>query len=250
MNTQTWDPKSYAENARFVAELGQPLLEILNPQKGERVLDLGCGDGFLTAKILAAGCEVIGIDSSSEQVEGAIKLGIDAMVMDAEKLEFDSEFDAVFSNATLHWMRNPDAAIDGVWRALKPEGRFVGECGGEGCVAAIRRALTVSLKKRGVDFNLVNPWYFASAKEYKSRLEARGFSVPYIEVFPRPTPLPGEVRGWLQTFAKSFMSPLPKAMHDVFLQEVKDALKPELCDAGGLWSADYTRLRFTAWKKN
>ncbi len=248
MTTQTWDPKSYSENARFVAELGQPLLEILAPQKGERILDLGCGDGFLTAKILAIGCEVVGIDSSREQVEGAIQLGIDAQVMDAENLEFDSEFDAVFSNATLHWMQNPDAAIDGVWRALKPQGRFVGECGGEGCVAAIRQALSVSLKKRGVDFNQVNPWYFASASEYKGRLEARGFTVPYIEVFPRPTPLPGEVRGWLQTFARSFMAALPEAMHEEFLQEVQQALRPVLCDAQGQWSADYTRLRFTALK--
>jgi SAM-dependent methyltransferase len=245
---QTWDPARYIANARFVAELGAPVVELLAPVPGERILDLGCGDGFLTAKLAAMGCRVIGVDASAAQIEAARKLGLDARVADAQALAFDTEFDAVFSNATLHWIREPDAAIDGVWRALKPGGRFVGECGGEGCVARIRAALGRALSRRGLDIAEVNPWYFASAEEYGAKLRARGFRVESIAVFPRPTPLPGDVRAWLETFAENFMKGLPPAERPAFLAEVQEDLRPALCDADGKWTADYTRLRFRAVK--
>src|SRR6202047_2116098 len=132
---QTWDPDRYARNARFVSELGAPVVELLAPRAGERILDLGCGDGALTAKLLEMGCAVTGIDASPAQVEAARKLGVEAQLMDGEHLAFESEFDAVFSNAALHWMRNPDQVIAGVRRALRPQGRFVAELGGHGCVA-------------------------------------------------------------------------------------------------------------------
>jgi trans-aconitate methyltransferase len=243
---QTWDPETYARNARFVAELATPVVDLLAPKPGERILDLGCGDGFLTAKLAALGCDMLGVDASAAQVEGARKLGLNALAVDAQKLGFTEEFDAVFSNATLHWMKDPDAAIDGVWRALKPGGRFVGECGGEGCVAKIRAALSKALSKRGVDADTVNPWYFASADQYRRRLEARGFKVERIAVFDRPTPLPGNVRAWLETFAEHFMSPLPAETRGDFLDEVQNDLRPVLCDAEGKWTGDYTRLRFRA----
>jgi trans-aconitate methyltransferase len=245
---QTWDPESYARNARFVAELATPVVELLAPMPGERILDLGCGDGYLTAKLAGMGCHVLGVDASEAQVEGARKLGLEAEVKDAQALDFSSEFDAVFSNATLHWMRDPDAAIAGVWRALKSGGRFVGECGGEGCVAEIRKALAKALLKRGVAIAAVNPWYFASAIEYRARLEARGFQVESIEVFSRPTPLPGNVRAWLETFAENFMSTLSPETRGPFLDEVQEDLRPVLCDKEGNWMADYTRLRFRAIK--
>jgi SAM-dependent methyltransferase len=245
---QTWNPVRYGANARFVAELGMPVVELLAPASGERILDLGCGDGFLTAKLAALGCKVLGIDASAAQVEAARKLGLDARVADAETLAFSEEFDAVFSNATLHWIRKPDAAIDCVWRALKPGGRFVGECGGAECVALIRAALGRALEKRGQDLKALNPWYFATAEEYGDRLRARGFRVESIAVFPRPTPLPGDMSAWLETFAENFTKGIDPAERTAFFAEVQEDLRPALCDAAGKWTADYTRLRFRAIK--
>src|SRR5262249_23564866 len=142
---QTWDPDRYARHARFVSELGAPVVELLAPRPGERILDLGCRAGSLSAKLAALGCAVVGLDSSAEQVGAARALGVDARVGNGEHLDFADEFDAVFSNAALHWMKRPDVVIAGVWRALKPGGRFVGELGGHGCVAKIKRALIEAL---------------------------------------------------------------------------------------------------------
>src|SRR5271167_2631936 len=139
--TQTWDPNTYTKNARFVSDLGSPVLELLDPQPGERILDLGCGDGVLTAKLQSIGCDVLGVDASSAQVEATKKLGVPAQTIDGENLPFENEFDAVFSNAALHWMRNnPDAVISGVKKSLRPGGRFVAEMGGAHCVEKIRTA--------------------------------------------------------------------------------------------------------------
>jgi SAM-dependent methyltransferase len=243
---QSWDPERYARNARFVSDLGAPVVELLAPRPGERVLDLGCGDGALTAELVARGCHVVGVDGSAEQVAAARARGLDARVADGQRLAFESEFDAVFSNAALHWMKRPDAVIDGVARALRPGGRFVGEFGGQGCVAKIVAALDRALARRGLDAASLNPWYFPSAEEYRKRLEARGFEVRSIALFPRPTPLPGDVTGWLETFAESFTRGLGAGERQPFLAEVRDALRPELVDPSGVWVADYVRLRFWA----
>ncbi|MGH7897359.1 MAG: class I SAM-dependent methyltransferase, partial [Candidatus Binatia bacterium] len=142
---QSWDPERYARNARFVSDLGAPVVELLAPVAGERILDLGCGDGVLSKKLADLGCEIVGVDGSAGQVAAAQALGIDARVVDGEKLAFENEFDAVFSNAALHWMKRADDVIAGVWRALRPGGRFVAECGGAGCVATIEHALDRAL---------------------------------------------------------------------------------------------------------
>jgi SAM-dependent methyltransferase len=245
---QTWDPARYIANARFVAELGTPVVELLAPVLGERILDLGCGDGFLTKKLADLGCAVVGVDASAAQVDAARKLGLDARVLDAESLPFEGEFDAVFSNATLHWMKDPDAAIDGAWRALKPGGRFVGECGGEGCIAQVRGGLDRALARRGHRIEDHNPWFFASAEGYSGRLRARGFAVEHCEVFPRPTPLPKDIRAWLETFAENFLKPIAPEARGAFLDEVQEDLRSALQGADGKWTADYTRLRFRAVK--
>jgi SAM-dependent methyltransferase len=245
---QTWDPQGYARHARFVSDLGAAVLDLLAPKPGERILDLGCGDGVLTKKLQEIGCDVVGVDGSAAQIQATRALGIDARVMDGHALSFEHEFDAVFSNAALHWMKRADDVIAGVWRALKPGGRFVAECGGHGCVARIEAALLAALERRGIDAGAINPWYFATTEDYGSRLEAHGFFVSQIALIPRPTPLPGDIDGWLETFAQSFTASLPATESAGYIQEVREALRPQLCDAAGQWTADYVRLRFAAEK--
>ena len=242
---QHWDPERYARNARFVSDLGRPVLELLAPAAGERILDLGCGDGPLTLKIMRSGAEVLGLDASPEQVAAARAEGVDALVGDAMALDFDQAFDAVFSNAALHWMTRPAAVIDGVWRALRPGGRFAGEMGGQGNVGRIHAALISALDRRGIDGRAADPWYFPSPEAYRAKLEERGFEVREIALHPRPTELPGAMEGWLQTFAEPFIKALPSAERAAFLTEVSAALRPELF-AQGRWTADYVRLRFLA----
>jgi SAM-dependent methyltransferase len=246
--SQTWDPEQYARDARFVAELGGPVLELLAPRPGERILDLGCGDGFLTERLRAAGCRVVGVDASAEQVRAARARGLDARVADGEALGFEAEFDAVFSNAALHWMKRPDAVIAGVWRALVPGGRFVGELGGRGCVARIEKALVAALGRRGIDGRAHSPWYFPSDAEYADRLAARGFRVRRVALFERPTPLPGDIGVWLATFAQTQLAAVAAGERAALVDEVREELRPDLCDAQGLWTADYVRLRFAAEK--
>lgn len=245
---QSWDPELYARNARFVSDLGMPVVALLDPRPGERILDLGCGDGVLTEKLAALGCDVVGADASPAQVEAARARGLDARVVDGEALSFEAEFDAVFSNAALHWMKKPEAVVGGVRRALRSGGRFVAECGGRGNVTCIQAALAEALRRRGRDAEAVNPWYFPGPEEYRRLLGAHGFEVKEMTLFPRPTPLPGDILEWLETFAGSFLSAVPGAERPSFLREVRDALRPDLCDSQGLWTADYVRLRFAASK--
>lgn len=245
---QSWDPDAYARNARFVSELGAPVVELLAPRAGERILDLGCGDGALTKKLAEMGCDVVGVDSSAPQIAAARRLGLDARVADGARLSFGAEFDAVFSNAAIHWMKPPDAVIAGVWRALKPGGRFVGEFGGHGCVETVKRALINALRRRGIDGDALNPWYFPTVEDYRARLERRGFAVRYIALIPRPTPLPTDISGWLETFAQAFMAPLAADARPAYIDEVRATLRPNLCDGDGKWFADYVRLRFATEK--
>jgi trans-aconitate methyltransferase len=245
---QTWNSETYAKHARFVSDLGMPVVEWLNPKAGERILDLGCGDGALTVKLQEFGCEVIGVDSSPDFIHSAQSLGLDARLLDGHHLPFKNEFDAVFSNAALHWMKQPDQVIEGVWQSLKPGGRFIGEFGGEGNVSTIKAALHTALRRRNLDPDSINPWYFPTVEEYQSRLETQGFRVNEIVLIPRPTALPTDIRGWLITFANPFMTAITLSERDVFLDEVIALLEPALCDASGHWVADYVRLRFSATK--
>lgn len=240
---QTWDPEQYARNAGFVPILGQTALEMLAPQAGERILDLGCGDGVLTAALAAAGAIVTGVDASPEQVAAARARGLDARVADGCHLPFAGEFDAVFSNAALHWMPDQDAVLLGVHRSLKPGGRFIAEMGGHGNVAAIRTALAAVLHRHGVA-TIPTPWYFPTAAAYAERLTRHGFTVERIESVPRQVSLPNGMQGWLETFAAPCLGTVPVALHQTIRDEVVDLLRPILCDSVGAWSADYVRLRF------
>jgi SAM-dependent methyltransferase len=248
--SQPWSPDAYAANADFVPALGQPVLDLLRPKSGERILDLGCGDGSLTEKIVLLSARVVGIDGSPEMIAAARQRGLDARVMDARALIFENEFDAVFSNAVLHWITDdPDAPIAGAFRALRAGGRFVGELGGHANVAAITVALVATLERRGIrDAASWIPWYFPTVEDYETRLRRAGFVPQSVQLLPRPTPLPTGMRGWLDTFANPFCAALPCEERGGFLDEVTALLKPVRCDANGVWTADYARLRFAAIK--
>ena len=243
---QDWSAERYARNARFVAELGEPVVDWLDPKPGERVLDVGCGDGALTAAIVARGAEVVGIDSLPSLVEAARTRGIDARVIDAYAMPFRAEFDAAFSNAALHWMREPDLVLAGIQRALVSRGRFVGELGAHGNVAAISTAILAVLRAHGIDGEARWPWYFPTPAEYAEKLETHGFVVLRMELIPRPTPLPTGMRGWLDTFANPFLAGVSEGERHEMLEEVTSLLAPSLRGRAGEWTADYVRLRFSA----
>lgn len=247
-STQAWDPDRYQRNARFVSDLGAPLVELLAPGPDERILDLGCGDGVLTAK-LAARCQVVGVDASPAFVEAARSRGLDVRLMDGQALTFADEFDAVFSNAALHWMKKADAVIAGVHRALRPGGRFVAEFGGAGNVATICAAIGTALAARGIDAEALNPWFYPDPASYQARLEAHGFEVRSIQLIPRPTPLPTGLAGWLEVFAGPFLASVAKADRAHVIAEIVEVARPALQDAAGGWSADYVRLRVAAAKR-
>jgi trans-aconitate methyltransferase len=242
----SWNPQTYSQNARFVSDLGEPLLQLLDPRANERILDLGCGDGALTEKIAAHGSFVIGVDASAAQVLAAQQSGLLVAVMDGQRLSFKPRFDAVFSNAALHWMREPEKVIEGVANCLKPSGRFVGEFGGKGNVEIIRAALHAPLRKRDIDPSMVDPWYYPSTEEYTRLLNKFAFTVESIELIPRPTKLPGDILAWLEVFAQPFFKALVDSERRKYLEEVRNELAPPLQQPDGTWLADYVRLRFKA----
>lgn len=240
----SWDPAAYAKNAAFVPALGAAVLDLLSPQAGERILDLGCGDGVLTEKLVAAGAEVLGVDSDPAMLDAAQAKGLDVRHVDGQALDFDGEFDAVFSNAALHWMPDHAAVFAGVHRALKPGGRFVAECGGHGNIAAMRTALRAVLEQRGLA--VLETQNYASPEVARAQLEAAGFAVENCDLIPRPTLLPNGMEAWFRTFRHGF---IPAEHEDEVVAEATRLIRPALCDSEGNWTADYVRLRFKAVKR-
>ena len=200
---------------------------MLGPRAGERILDLGCGDGALTWKLIDAGATVVGVDASPAFVEAAREAGIDARLMDGQRLTFREEFNAVFSNAALHWMPDAAAAVRGVAMALRPGGRFVGEFGGHGNVAAICTALLSARRLNGLPAGTV-PWYFPTVGEYERLLVEHGFTIEFIDLFARPTPLPTGMRGWLATFADPMLADVPEERRSAVLDAAVELLAPSL----------------------
>ena len=244
------DPQRYQAKHHYVIAGGADLVEVLAPQAGERVLDLGCGTGQLSAQIAAAGAEVVGIDLSAEMVEAAREQFPDLSfaVGDANNFSFAEPFDAVFSNATLHWVKPPEEALACIAACLGQGGRFVAELGGERNVATISQGLRDQLAARG--FYPQSPWYFPSLGEYTRLVEQVGLRVAYASHFPRPTPLEGEsgLRDWMEMFAETLTEDVPSSMREELWKAVEDAVRPALYGDGG-WHADYWRLRMVAYKE-
>jgi len=245
-----WNAADYIRNAAFVPALGAPLLALLDPQPGEHILDLGCGDGILTAKIAEAGATVVGVDASEDMIRAARDRGLDAHVGNGEALAFGPEFDAAFSNAALHWMLDGKAVAAGVFRALKPGARFVGEMGGQGNVAILRAGIRAELERRGYPVPANDPQFYPSPEEFTAIYAAAGFVDIDAKLIPRPTPLPEGVAAWLRGFRAGFMdaSKGPDADQAEVAQAVEAKLAPSLQQPDGSWVADYVRLRFTMRK--
>ena len=242
----SWDAAAYDKHARFVSDLGAEILSWLDPKPGERILDVGCGDGALTQKLVEAGAKVVGVDTSDSLLSAALERGLDARRMDGQDLQFEAEFDAVFSNAALHWMPRAEDAVKGIAKALKQGGRFVAEFGGHGNIAAIVTALRAVAGRRGLDPALAAGWFYPTPDEYRALLERYGLMVERILLAPRPTPLPTGLRGWLLTFRKPYFEAMPEAKRNEVIAELEDLLAPALRDRAGNWTADYVRLRVRA----
>ena len=252
MTNNPWDPERYERDGGFVWRYGHDLVKLLGPRPGERVLDAGCGTGQLTARIAESGADVVGIDNSPEMVDTAGRNypTLRFEIADVRDMPYRCEFDAVFSNAVLHWVMPPEAAVEAIRRALKPGGRFVAELGGQGNIEAIIEA--VRWARRGNQGpQLGDTFFFPSDAEYASMLESHGFDVEQADLFERPTPLDGGEEGlrlWLDTFAGGLLDGLSSEARAEVVDRVENRLRPRLHRAGR-WTADYVRLRVVARRR-
>jgi len=249
-----WDAKLYNEKHSFVYHYGQSLIELLNPKPHQRILDLGCGAGQLTFQISQLAKEVVGVDKSSEMIADARSKfrNITFEIQDASNFEFKNKFDCIFSNATLHWVKNYRSAAHCMYNNLKPNGKIVVEFGGKGNVEIIVNQLRDSLLQRNyVEQANVQPWYFPSIGEYASVLEEQGFKVISAEHYQRPTELADQNAGiidWLTMFAKNFFYEVSYADQKAICKEVQERLKDK-CFHKDKWFADYKRIRIVASKE-
>jgi trans-aconitate methyltransferase len=246
--TDQWDSSLYDDRHSFVWKKAGDLIELLDAKPDERILDLGCGTGHLTAQIAARGASVTGLDSSVSMIAQARQNfpKLKFVLADARSFHFDQPFDAVFSNAALHWIPDAGSVIASVARALKPGGRFVFEMGGKGNNARVLSAMSTVLAEAG--YTPRNPWFFASAGEYSTLLEQEGFEVASLWTIERWTRLEHPERGlreWLEMFAGSWFEEVPAEKREGLIAEIESRLRPTL-HFDGAWWIDYRRLRVIA----
>lgn len=242
-----WNTTTYDEAHSFVYKYGEDVVDLLNPQPDERILDLGCGTGHLTHEIAETGATVVGLDQSTEMIEAAREGYPDCKFVqaDAREFSFDEPFDAVFSNAALHWITEQDSVLQSVVDVLRPGGRFVAELGGSGNIDAIVSATHAELADRGYETPM--PWYFPTVGEYATQLEAHGFEVQYATLFDRPTELDGDdgLATWMAGFGDSLLAGLSETEQQAVIESVENRLRGDLFSEGS-WTADYRRLRVVA----
>jgi SAM-dependent methyltransferase len=243
-STSKWDAAAYAKVGGFVAELGGAALDLLDPQPGERILDVGCGEGTLTNKIMERGATVLGVDNSPEMIAAAREKGVDALLLAAEDMQFFAQFDAAFSNATLHWVLHKEQAARAIFRALKPGGRFAGEMGGEGNLARLREALDEELIIRGYVPPVEASNWYASPDEFAAVYEAAGFGEVDARLIERPTPLDHGIDQWVTTFRKGWLD------RALVPEDERAEIGTAVADRIGSNIADYVRLRFIMRKPN
>jgi trans-aconitate methyltransferase len=242
-----WNANLYDQNHSFVSKYGNNLIELLAPQQGERILDLGCGTGDLAKKLDDIGVNVVGVDHSNNMITEARKKypHISFAVRDVTELGYNAEFDAVFSNATLHWVKQPKQALEWIYQSLKQGGRFVAEFGGRGNVQTITDEIIHQMKNSGMDYKTEQfPWYYPSIGEYSSLMEEVGFRVVFAQHFDRPTSLDGEngLKNWIEMFGSQLLGSLNEDKKETIITKVENHLKPILCKDGN-WVADYKRIR-------
>ena len=249
-----WKPDLYNEKHAFVYHYGESLVDLLDPKENQRILDLGCGSGQLTSKINERTKEVIGIDQSAEMIADAKSKfpNIEFQIADAIRFNFNKKFDSIFSNATLHWVKNYKNAIKCMYENLKPGGKIVVEFGGKGNVQTIVDELRNALSTRGyLEQSNLDIWYFPSIGEYSTELEFAGFRVLHAEHYDRPTELADEhsgIKDWISMFAASFFIGIEENHVEEIKNEVQDNVK-EQCLIDGKWFADYKRIRIVAIKE-
>lgn len=245
----SWDAKHYDDRHAFVWKFGASLVELLAPQAGETIVDLGCGTGHLTAEIARAGATVVGLDASPEMIAEARRTYHDVPfeVADVREFTVPEPVDALFSNAVLHWVRPPEAAIRRFRAALKPGGRFVAEFGGHGNVQTIVETLRTALAEFNVDPQLIPHWYYPSIAEYTALLERAGFEPTFAQLFDRPTALDGPqgLRNWLTMFCRAAIDAVPSDRLESFFERIEATTRDRLL-RDGVWHADYRRLRIVA----
>jgi trans-aconitate methyltransferase len=246
-----WDASLYDTRHSFVWRYGAELIELLAPQPDERILDVGCGTGHLTHRIAESGAEVIGLDRSSTMLAEARRNypPLELVAADATRFAFRAPFDAVFSNATLHWILDAERVVECVAVALRPGGRFVLEMGGRGNIAQFRTAVHEALDRLGYPGGKDwNPKFFPTIGEYASLLEKHGLLVRSARLFDRPTPLDGGENGlrlWLEMFEEVTLNRIAPARRDEFVKMVEESLRSQLF-RDGQWTADYVRLRMVS----
>ncbi len=245
--TNDWNADRYNKHADFVSALGMPVVDLLDPREGERVLELGCGDGTLAVEIEKLGSCVVAVDLSDDMVAKSKQKGLDAHVMNVTALAFVEEFDAVFSNAMLHWVKDSRLAVQNIYNSLQSNGRFVAEFGGEGNVEQIVEAMREVFARHEEYGEFDNPWFFPRESGYKELLEDEGFVVEYIELIPRPTPI-DDISNWLNVFANGIAQNLTPEQKYEFIHETREILKSKIYTSKDGWIADYVRLRVKAVK--